>query len=319
MADAAFRVVEKDAPQSAWWFALVADERVNRRQFRSAFFFYKKAEAMQPNLPGLHASIARVYDENGHADWAEAERQKDAKGNCTGSVQACDFLAGRYEEVIQRDGATAESSYWQSRAFARLAEDAFMHLEKLPESPEIHELRAEQMRARRQNLESAKEWRKALTYAPNDERLRGELLSSLYRAKDYPAALKLAEELLRQNPRSADLNFTKGDILLSSLEPEKAIPCFETALKLNPNLLAAHHALGRAYMQVGRQAAAIPHLEAALSIDEDGSLRYQLARAFQATGQSELAKKTLEQSVRRQKSDREEKSKLEEEMKITPP
>src|SRR5207248_11001063 len=86
--------------------------------------------------------------------------------NCTTSPQSCDFLAGRYEAVIQRNGRTAEASYWQSRAFARLAQNAFEHLERLPESPEIHELRAEQLRARRQNLESAKEWRKALTYAP---------------------------------------------------------------------------------------------------------------------------------------------------------
>ena len=174
------------------------------------------------------------------------------------------------------------------------------------------------MRARRQNLESAKEWRKALTYAPNDERLREELLSALYRAHD-PAALKLADELLRENPSSPELNFIKGDILLSSQETEKAIPYLETAVKLDPKLIAAHHALGRAYMQVGRQAAAIPQLEAALSIDEDGSLRYQLARAYQAAGQAELAKKTLEESAQRQKADREEKSKLEEEMQITPP
>ncbi|MGI9072348.1 MAG: tetratricopeptide repeat protein [Bryobacteraceae bacterium] len=319
LADAAFQAVEKDAPQSAWWFALVADERVRRRQFRSAFFFYKKAEAMQPDLPGLHASIAHVYEETGHPDWAATERQKDASGNCTASAQACDFLAARFEDVIHRSGTTAEASYWQSRAFARLAQDAFEHLEKIPESPEIHELRAEQLRARRQNLESAKEWRKALTYAPNDERLREELLSSLYRARDFPAAVKLADELLRENPKSPELNLMKGDILLSSQETEKAIPYRETALKLKPNLLGAQHALGRAYMQVGRAAAAIPHLQAALPIDEDGSLRYQLARAFQATGQAELAKKTLEDSAQRQKADREEKRKLEQEMKITPP
>ncbi|MFL6350469.1 MAG: tetratricopeptide repeat protein [Bryobacteraceae bacterium] len=319
LADAAFQTVEKDAPQSAWWFALIADERVKRRQLRSAFFFYKKAEATQPNLPGLHASIALVYEESGHPDWAKTERQKDASGNCTASIQACDFLGGRFEEVIQRGGTTVEAYYWQSRAFARLAQSAFEHLENLPDSPEIHELRAEQLRARRQNLESANEWRKALAFAPNDERLREELLSSLYRAKDYAAALKLVDELLRENPKSAELNFMKGDILLSSQDAAKAIPYVETALKLKPNLLVARAALGRAYMQAGRQPNAIPHLQAALSIDEDGSLRYQLARAYQATGQTALAKKTLEDSAQQQKADREEKSKLEQEMKITPP
>ena len=56
--------------------ALVADERVARRQFRSAFFFYRKAESLQPELRCLHTSIATVYKEMGHKDWAETEQRK---------------------------------------------------------------------------------------------------------------------------------------------------------------------------------------------------------------------------------------------------
>ena len=318
LADADFHAVEKTAPQSAWWFALVADERVKRGQFHSAFFFYQKAEAAQPNLPGLHLSIAEVYEKTGHPDWAEAERRKGATASCEPSQDACDLLSGSYERIIERGETSPEALYWQSRAFARLAQNAFEHLKQLPECPEIHELRGEQLRARRQNLQSAEEWKKALAYAPKDEHLRQELLSALYRAND-PAALPLADEILRENPSSPELNFIKGDILLNSQQAEKAIPYLKAALKFDPNLVPAHHALGRAYMQAGRQAAAIPHLQAALSIDEDGSIRYQLARALQATGDTELAKKTLADSAQRQEMDRKEKSKLEEEMKITPP
>ena len=64
---------------------------------------------------------------------------------------------------------------------------------------------------------------------------------------------------------------------------------------------------------------AIAHLRAALSIDQDGSLRYQLSRAYQATGQADLANKTLEEYQSLQKTDRDEKQKLEEELQITAP
>jgi len=180
-------------------------------------------------------------------------------------------------------------------------------------------LRAELLRARRQHLEAIKEWRLALKYAPRDAHLREELLASLYQARDYPAALGLVDELLRQEPASATLNFTKGDILLSSQETDKAIPCLEMALKTDAKLLPAHHALGRAYMLAGQPAEAIPHLKAALPIDQDGSLRYQLSRAYQSTGQPDLAKKTLEEYQALQKADRAEKQKLEEEPQITAP
>jgi tetratricopeptide (TPR) repeat protein len=319
-----FQAVEKAAPESAYWLALVGDERVLRRQFRSAFFFYRKAETLQPDLRGLHTSIAIVYQETGHKDWAETEQKKEARlgtGECADQILACDFATGRYDQVVREAARTdtPEALYWRSRTFAALARDAMKRLEQLPEGSEIHELRAELLRARRQHLEAIKEWRLALKYVPNDAHLREELLSSLYQARDYAAALALVDELLRQDPASASLNFTKGDILLSSQETEKAIPCFERALKTDPKLLAAHHALGRAYMLAGQTAAAIPHLQAALSIDEDGSLRYQLSRAYQATGQADLAKKTLAEYQALQKTDRAEKQKLEEELQITAP
>jgi superkiller protein 3 len=321
LAENAFQGVEKAVPESAWWLALVADKRVVRRQFHSAFFFYKKAESLQPDLPGLHASIADVYKETGHPDWAEAERRKERSPDCQAMPRACDFAAGRYDDVIRgaAQAKAAEAYYWQARAFAMLAREAFDRLERMPEGAEIHELRAEDLHARRQNLEAIKEWRLALQHSPNDRHLREELLASLYQARDYAAAMPLAEELLRDDPASAALNLTKGDILLSSQETEKAIPFLKAAVKSDPKLLPAHHALGRALVQVGQPAAAIPHLEAALAIDEDGSLRYQLARAYQSTGRAELAKKMIEEYQQRQKADREEKSRLEDEMKITPP
>ncbi len=324
LAQSAFQAVEKAAPESAYWLALVADERVVRRQFRSAFFFYRKAESLEPDLRGLHTSIAILYKETDHADWAETEQRKEPPwrgGECGEQLLACDFSTGRFDQVIQEAerSQTPEAHYWQSRAFARMARDAMTRLEQLAEGSEIHELRAERLRARRQHLEAIREWRLALKYAPDDAHLREELLSSLYQARDYQAALAMVDELLQQDPASAPLNFTKGDILLSSQETGKAIPYLQLALKADPKLVAAHHALGRAYMLAGQPDAAIPHLEAALPIDLDGSLRYQLSRAYQATGQAGLAKKTLEEYQARQKTDREEKQKLEEELQIAAP
>jgi Tfp pilus assembly protein PilF len=61
-------------------------------------------------------------------------------------------------------------------------------------------------------------------------------------------------------------------------------------------------------MQTGNTTAAIPHLEAAVEKgeDEDGSLHYQLARAYQAAGQPELARKMLEKYAAIQKARRDQ-------------
>jgi len=84
-----------------------------------------------------------------------------------------------------------------------------------------------------------------------------------------------------------------GETLVDLQRVEEAIPLLNRALAGDPKLLAAHKALARAYLAAGRAAQAIPHLQAALATDEDGSLHYQLASAYQASGQPSLSKQAL--------------------------
>ena len=55
-------------------------------------------------------------------------------------------------------------------------------------------------------------------------------------------------------------------------------------------------ALGRAYLQKGDFAAAIPLIEPQLAGDKDGSLHVQLARAYTGLGQKEKGAALLERS-----------------------
>ena len=69
----------------------------------------------------------------------------------------------------------------------------------------------------------------------------------------------------------------------------------EGVVRRDPKLLPAQAALGRAYAEAGDMAKAIAPLQAALETDQDGSLHYLLARAYRATGRSELATQALAQ------------------------
>jgi Flp pilus assembly protein TadD len=70
---------------------------------------------------------------------------------------------------------------------------------------------------------------------------------------------------------------------------------------------------------VGQAANAIPHLRAALPIDEDGTLHYQLGRAYQAHGDRELAREMLKTYQEMQSKDQESKKEVEKNVAITPP
>lgn len=320
----AFSELEKIAPESPYWLALAAGTRMAQQQYSGAFFFYRQALEKMPNLRGLHAAIAEIYKRTTHPDWAAIEEEKERKlgpPDCKSAKVECEFARRRYREVLAGTAGqkTAETFYWRSLAYNELALEAFTRLAQLGPTAEMHQLMAEAHRNQGRHQEAVKEWREALKFSPHNPDIQRDLAISLHQSRDYDGAQALLRDLLKRHPNSAELNFLIGDSLLNSQQAEKAIPFLKKSVQSDPNVLATQASLARALMQIGQAAQAIPHLQAALPIDDDGSLHYQLARACQSTGQQELAREALQKYQQIVKSEREQRQKLEQEMKITPP
>jgi predicted Zn-dependent protease len=306
---------------------LLADALESEGKLEEAFAFYKQLLEKLPKLRATHEALARIYTKTGHADWAAQTTAKarqlapacaEAAGSAAKASAAktpaakasagkaaaspksaeCEFRAKRYLNAIaavekQED---AEALYWRTRAYAELASGALAKLTAMKPSQELHELRAELYRNQRRHMQSVTELKAALTFAPNDPRLRRELAKSLYFARDWDAARKAFEELIKAagSERDPELEYYYGDVLLQSQQAEAALPHLKAAVDGAPDMPPAHATYGRALVQLGRFAEAIPHLEKVLAEDEDGSLHYQLARAYQGTGQAEKAKPLLQ-------------------------
>ena len=326
IAEAAFDQLQKSGPTSPYVSALVAETRVQRRQFRSGFFFYNEAVKQLPNLHGIHAALADVYRKTGHADWAAEEDAKERTlppADCKTHPAECQFAGGHDLQILTQPhrGPTTspEALYWRVKAANELAMQALFRLGQLPPSAELHQLRAEIARAQGQHLESVREWREALLLMPGNPRLRRELAESLFMAQNYQAALAEAESILQANPKSPELNFIAGDSLLRLEQPEKALPYLKAALTADPKLLAADASLGLALSRLGNHAEAVPHLEKALELDDDGSLYYQLARAYQALGNREKATGAMAKYQEILKNTEEQKEAVAREAQIGPP
>ena len=271
-AAAAFEQLQKAGATSPYVSALVADTRVQRRQFRSGFFFYNEAAKQLPHLHGIHAALADVYRKTGHSDWAAEEDAKERAlppADCKTHPAECQFAGGHDLQILtqpRRGAWSPEALYWRAKAANELAMQALFRLGQLPPSAELHQLRAEIARGQGQHLESAREWREALVLMPGNPRLRRELAASLFMAQDYRAALAEAESMLKGDAKSPELNFIAGDSLLRLEEPEKAVAYLKTALSSDPRLLAADASLGLALSRLGNHAAAYPsHLGSARS------------------------------------------------------
>jgi tetratricopeptide (TPR) repeat protein len=324
LATGAFDRLNKSAPQSAYVAILLADTRVQRRQYRSAFFFYREAQGKLPDLPGLHAGLALVYRNSGHDDWAAIEQKREETlpaPDCKAQTAECAFLAGHFLEAAR--AATPRASpatlFWATRAYNQLAVEAFDRLSQLPESVQIHALKAQTLHDHKQNLDAANEWRAALKLTPDDAELKRELASALFDAQDYQSAMPLLEEQVAQESKSADLNYLLGASLWRTEQPEKALPYLQLAVQGHATNLAADRALGLTLIALNKDAEAIPYLRKALALDDDGSLHYSLARAYRAAGQTQLAAEAMQQYQKIQKQNQEINDQLAKEAEITAP
>ncbi len=315
----AFEELQVRAPESAEILLLVAGALVTQERDSRAFQLYREALEKRPGLAEAHEALAGIYERGGHPDWAATERARALPPpDCATVPLECQFRAGDYKKVVAGATplATAEGRYWLSRAAGELAREAFSRLEALGPSPEATVIQVQILRSQRRYAESKEALQKAQAAWPEDPRIRQEMARLLFIGREYQAARPLLEDLLKREPGSAELNLLLGELWVEQREPETGIPYLEKAAVDGPLQPRARAVLGRAYVDAGQAEKAIPHLEAALVTDEDGSLRFQLARAYQATGQADRAREMRQEFQEIQRSqDRTQ----EEDLALTPP
>lgn len=319
LSQSAFERLQKIAPGSAYWLALVAESNAKAQKYGSAFYLYQQALAKHPGLYGAHAALAQIYRSTGHPGWAAGEMRKEHDPGCAHESIECDFLADRYEKIVSSDRENPETFYWKSKAYDRLALQAFDHLSALPNSPELHELLA-RLHDRAHDFPAAvKEWREAYALSHEDPAIGGNLALDLIQVSDYQRAERLIATLLSRQPDSAELNYLNGHALLRLQRPAESIRYLERAIKIDPALTKAQGEIGTAYVETGQSANAIPHLRAALPADTDGSIHYQLAKAYLATGQRALAAQMLRAYQKMHRATEQEAELLKKQAAITPP
>jgi tetratricopeptide (TPR) repeat protein len=320
----AFATLQRAAPDSVYMLLLVAESMVARQRDKSAFRLYREALEKKPDLVEAREALAAIYVRSGHADWAEIERRKvlaAPRPDCRSASLECDFTAGRHEAVLETTAKarTPAASFWRARSAGALAHDAFARLDALPPSAERALVRVDILQGQRRYEESKETLEKAAAAWPQDRRIREAQARLLFAGREYAAAREVLAQLRKDGSASPELSLLLGQSWLESKEPAKAIPLLEEALRRDPKLARAQGALGRAYLDAGEAARAIAPLEAALAGDEDGSLHFQLARAYRASGRAEDAGRMMAafEEIRRANEARAEQEK--EEFTITAP
>jgi tetratricopeptide (TPR) repeat protein len=318
----AIRSFDERPEEAAWRQLLTADSLLATGHLTDAFAIYRSIEAQLPTMATIHESVAQIYERSGHAEWAARERKGAAPSAdaCATRKALCEFRAGRYRGALDAalTGSDAESRYWRARAARELARASYAHLDTLADSPERRASRATIARAEDRHQDAVTELTAALELAPGNPALTFELATAWYAARNYEQALATITPLAGARPDDPRFVKLAGNSLSQLRRLDEALPLLQRAAALDPSDPGPRLALGRAHVQRGDYAAAIPLIEPHLDTDADGSLHVQLARAYTGVGQREKAAALLVKSQELHRAS-EERSAAAARRKIEPP
>ena len=131
---------------------------------------------------------------------------------------------------------------------------------------------------------AAKAYAEAAKLDPKEPRLLRQSAHCWRVARRYEAAQPLFASLAGQYAGDAEFQFEYGDTLVRLNGAEAGLPWLEKSVAIDPELLPAQAALGRALLELGRAADAVPHLELAAKADPAALLA--LSRALRALGRA---------------------------------
>ncbi len=290
------QLAERTPPDSAYALAVTGDGLMRRLQYPRAVTAFQQALSKEPSLPSVHTALAAIDRKQGCQECAAREEAAVAALDCSAHRLECDWVKGRYQEMATAKGQTPAALYWRGQAFSALASQAFGKLERLAPSPELHRYRADLDREADRRMQVVEELREALKLAPDDRHVRRDLATALVATGSDDEAYKIAREMLRAEPHSAELNALAGNALLGLQRAGDAIPFLEKSIAADRHNLFVQWSLGRALMQAREVQLALVWLKAAAPIDTDGALHRLLSQAYRQTGQPALASQALAKS-----------------------
>ena len=102
MAQDALATFADETTSGKWQELLLADALFADGRFTDAFAAYRQALAALPAMVSIHDSVARIYEQTGHADWAAVERTRGrlTVAQCVKRKALCEFRAGRYRAAL---------------------------------------------------------------------------------------------------------------------------------------------------------------------------------------------------------------------------
>jgi tetratricopeptide (TPR) repeat protein len=328
-AEAAWQALSKKYPSNPEPYAHLALLEAHQEHYKQAIPLYRKALAMNPNVPGLRLNLGLALFKDGEMkeaipefalllktaphDSAEAQRLEILLGMAHYGVaqypQAVPFLkraAARDARNLPLRLALAHSCLWSKQY--QCVMDVYHEILNLnAESAEADMLAGEALDEMKDNEGSTKMFRAAVQANPKEPNVHFGLAYLLWTQKQYPEAAKEFQAELANDPAHAQAMVYLGDTYLQLNRAEEAQPLLQKAIELDSSLWLGDLDLGIIDSDAGRNEQALRELEAAEKLqDHDVNVHWRLARLYRAMGRKDQAKVEFDKASKLNKAADEE-------------
>jgi tetratricopeptide (TPR) repeat protein len=324
-AEAAWRSYAKAHPSSSEAYAHLGLLEARQEHYKEAVPLYRKALALNSNVPGLRLNLALALFKGGELKGAIPEFEMLLKGAPPNSPeeQRCTILLGMahyglaeyakavpyLKQATDRDAqnlplrlALAHSCLWSKQT--QCVMDTYHQILDLnAESAEADMIAGEALDEMKDNEGSTKMFRAAVKANPKEPNAHFGLGYLLWTQKQYPEAATEFQAELANDPRHAQAMLYLGDTYLQLNRPEEARPVLVKAVALDPTMWLGNLDLGIIDSDAGRNDDALRELEAARRLqDNDVNVHWRLARLYRTLGRKDEAKAEFDKASKLNKA-----------------
>jgi tetratricopeptide (TPR) repeat protein len=182
--------------------------------------------------------------------------------------------------------------YTAYRTYTELAARTLATLAQVaPESAQMHRILAQAQQSQDDFTGAIAQYRKALELDPALPGLHFELGQAiLANSTDEPGRHEAEKEFrraLEADLGDANSEYMLGEIAWLRSQPQEALKHYAQAVRLRPDFVDAHIAMGKALTTLGRPAEALEQLHVAVRLDPQSEVaHYRLAQAYRKLGRN---------------------------------
>ncbi len=273
-----------------------------RQNYPAAIQAYKRAIALDPDLPGIYLNLGLAWFKAGNFREAvtafEQANKRLPSEQGTMLLAMSDFGLKRYKEASELLAPAAAANpdnnelvyllakcYLWSGQYAAATGLFHQLLQRDPDSAAVHMLLGEALDADDKTDQAATEFEAASKAAPSQPDVHFGLGFLYWKLRRYNEAEREFRQELANNRDNSQAFAYLGDTLLKTGRADDAFSALKHAIALQPDIQIAHLDLGALYAARKQNDLAIAELRKAIQCDPNAyEPHYRLARLYRESG-----------------------------------